>query len=1183
MNKSAPNFKSLFLFLIFSCLAGFAFLSCLHISESDTVQVRFSNPNENSIQDNIESIKVLLAYDNGDTLVIFEGSKESTGFLGPWEASSKKSNVVLIIIQYDINGLEISNEKYSYTFKNKTFVIDPKLEITPSKLSLQAGAEPIQLAYKLFPSSLELPIQWSSSNPEFASVTNQGIITPLKEGTLQIIGAADDLTDTCYVTVLSQAQDKDTLTILSPLENVLASAGENAEFKIMAEGESISYRWSLDGEIVEGQVGSTFTLSAVGLELNNAKISVEVYTKDTAVVEVANLYVINPSDPLAFVEKIPDYSLSEGQSVSIKALVNKLSGVSYSWEKEGNVVSSEAGYSIASFSELDTGLYIINVAWEDQVVSDSFFMELTELEYFEITVAPVANGKVMYMDSSISKLSILKGESANLVFEPDPGYVIDIISLNGVNNDEAALSGELALENINENFNIVASFKKASYSLKISLNDSSMGSVSLQPNSSLFQYGDSVILEAIPASVDYKFTGWLGDISSNESQLVVVMDKNYDLQANFSLIGKYSINMSVLSGLSSGTVTLDPDSNSYNSGTVVSLIASPKEGWKFSGWEGDDNQLTGIENPLEITVGQTDINGAATFSKIPITIELSTLPDLENPGNPQPGKTEYFWGDTIALSANPNTTDGWIFEHWELTASNDGFIQYINSDSTQESADLLVKAETVGAVAHYSQKEYTITPSVTGNGNVTPSTATIVKHGGNADFQISPNSSYEISKITVDGSDLNLSNFSGTYSFENVTSDHSIDVVFQKITHNISVIQVNNGEIRINNSVAGDLTEVDDGSNLTVTFVPDNGYEITNVYIDGLANAAAASLGSYTFTNIQTSHSVTASFTIKKYSVTFIEGTNGSRIGGGALSQTINHGSAASAPSMLANEGWIFDGWDISFSNVTTDLTISAQYSRQTFTVTIAAANGGSVNPSGAQTVFYGSNLNISASPSPSYNDFENWSVTGSLNVTNANSSSTTITNITSDGTVTANFWVCGRDNLVDGRFGNQSYSTVVASSQCWMGENFNGGTYINSSTTTQDATNGTVEKFCWNDFSSLCTQSGGMYIWYEAMGNNRQAKAQGICPQNWHIPDTAEVTLLINSGADIQQNIVGTSTGNGGFESEGFDSGYWTSNYSDNGTFLNPYFFNIEMGLSSSGHRATWDFFGLNLRCIKD
>jgi parallel beta-helix repeat protein len=63
------------------------------------------------------------------------------------------------------------------------------------------------------------------------------------------------------------------------------------------------------------------------------------------------------------------------------------------------------------------------------------------------------------------------------------------------------------------------------------------------------------------------------------------------------------------------------------------------------------------------------------------------------------------------------------------------------------------------------------------------------------------------------------------------------------------------------------------------------------------------------------------------YTVTFVTGSHGVRIGGGALVQTINEGEDATAPVIQAETGYIFTGWDKSLLHVTEDLTIAATYS----------------------------------------------------------------------------------------------------------------------------------------------------------------------------------------------------------------------------------------------------------------
>ena len=62
------------------------------------------------------------------------------------------------------------------------------------------------------------------------------------------------------------------------------------------------------------------------------------------------------------------------------------------------------------------------------------------------------------------------------------------------------------------------------------------------------------------------------------------------------------------------------------------------------------------------------------------------------------------------------------------------------------------------------------------------------------------------------------------------------------------------------------------------------------------------------------------------HTVTFDLGEHGTRTGGGALIQTVTNGCAAVAPVVAATSGWTFTGWDVPFTNVTSNLTVTAQY-----------------------------------------------------------------------------------------------------------------------------------------------------------------------------------------------------------------------------------------------------------------
>lgn len=110
-----------------------------------------------------------------------------------------------------------------------------------------------------------------------------------------------------------------------------------------------------------------------------------------------------------------------------------------------------------------------------------------------------------------------------------------------------------------------------------------------------------------------------------------------------------------------------------------------------------------------------------------------------------------------------------------------------------------------------------------------------------------------------------------------------------------------------------------------------------------------------------TSHDCDISRTISvtglNYTVTF-DLAGGTRTGGGALTQSVPSGGSATPPT-CSRAGYTFAGWNGSYTNVTSNRTITAKWSANTYTVTYNA-NGGTGAP-GNQTKVYGQNLTLSS------------------------------------------------------------------------------------------------------------------------------------------------------------------------------------------------------------------------------
>ena len=123
-------------------------------------------------------------------------------------------------------------------------------------------------------------------------------------------------------------------------------------------------------------------------------------------------------------------------------------------------------------------------------------------------------------------------------------------------------------------------------------------------------------------------------------------------------------------------------------------------------------------------------------------------------------------------------------------------------------------------------------------------------------------------------------------------------------------------------------------------------------------------------------------------------------------------------------------------------------------------------------------------------------------------------------------------------------YNTVLIGNQCWMKENLNVGTFINS---TQNQTNDSIlEKYCYNNSLYYCSTFGGLYQWNEMMEYMNQEGSQGICPNGWHIP-TDEEWKILEGNADsyyaVGDNVWNSSSFRGtdaGGKLKDTSSNYW-------------------------------------------
>jgi hypothetical protein len=331
----------------------------------------------------------------------------------------------------------------------------------------------------------------------------------------------------------------------------------------------------------------------------------------------------------------------------------------------------------------------------------------------------------------------------------------------------------------------------------------------------------------------------------------------------------------------------------------------------------------------------------------------------------QPGQVFY----TITSSAGPGGT---IEPLGETEIAEGGSQLYtITPDTGFEIADVLVDGSSVGAVPSYLFEDvisnrsihatfqiqtFTIAASAGTGGMIDPVGNVLVEYGASQSFTITPDTGFEIDDVMVDEVSVGAL---PSYTFENVTADHAIVASFKKQTFTIVASAGTGGSI---DPVGNVVVEYGENQNFVIT--ADSGYEIADVLVDGVSVGAVPN---YTFQNVVADHTIEALFDMLPpdlYTLTL----EVNPMGAGTVSGGGSYEEGQLVPvSASANAGYDFANWtrsgvqvsaaaDFSYEMPAENVTLVANFVKQTFTIVASAGTGGSIDPVGNVVVEYGEN-----------------------------------------------------------------------------------------------------------------------------------------------------------------------------------------------------------------------------------
>lgn len=406
-----------------------------------------------------------------------------------------------------------------------------------------------------------------------------------------------------------------------------------------------------------------------------------------------------------------------------------------------------------------------------------------------------------------------------------------------------------------------------------------------------------------------------------------------------------------------GTISVVP-------GTSVTFTLTLADGYRFV-----DMRINGNEVPPSETFVVGDITADMSIElwlmKTDMDSEMYVIHAEHNGhGSVTPSDCEVAAGGSVTLTVSPN--DGYMVSS-----------VLVNYSEVELSDGKLVLSDIDGnkvVSVTFEEIEYTetVTVSVGDNGTVSPSGSVVVERGEDLELTITPDDGYRIASVILDGTDVTSEVKDSVFILSNVVSGHSVSVSFERIVYAVEISCSVGGSV----SPSGDVP-VAYGDDLTISIVPDEGYRISKVTMDGEDVTSSVTGQELVLREVKSNHDVTVAFEKITYTVVVSSGGHGSVDPDGDV--LVEYGDSLTV-KIAPDTGYvlksvILDGIDVTSSvsgllfvlnDVVSDHSVRVEFEVITYTVTVTAGENGSADPT-TSVVEYGKSLKIVFIPEPGY------------------------------------------------------------------------------------------------------------------------------------------------------------------------------------------------------------------------
>jgi len=521
------------------------------------------------------------------------------------------------------------------------------------------------------------------------------------------------------------------------------------------------------------------------------------------------------------------------------------------------------------------------------------------------------------------------------------------------------------------------------------------------PWSGDFSPGASVTLEAVPGDC-WAFTGWAGDLGGSDNPVVVALDTDIAVTADFSQL-EYAL---ALDAVGTGSVKVDgelvslPWSGQYACGTNVTLEGVPGAGWAFGSWGGDVSST----NPSIVVTMDAPKTITATFSQESYALSLAKVGSGSAKVNGTlrslPWSGSFLSGTSVTLEGVPGA--GWAFGSWggDVSSTNPSIVVTMDAPKS--------------LTATFSQESYTLSLAKVGSGSAKvngtvrslPWSGSFLS-GTSITLEAVPDAGWKFDGWSGDATG------SGATLVVTMDAPKSLTATFSQESYTLSLAKVGSGSAKVNGTLrslpwSGSFLS---GTSVTLEAVPDAGWKF-----DGWSGDATWS-GATLVLTMDAPKNITATFSQDGHVLNLSKVGSGSVKVDGTLRSLPWSGSFLSGTSValeaVPDSGWKFDGWsgDATWSGATLVVTMDAPKNitatfeeRDSFILSLSKTGAGAVTVNGMAVSLpwsgelpRGNDVTLQAVPDEGWR-FNRWS--GDL----AGSQNPTVITMNDDWDITAKF-----------------------------------------------------------------------------------------------------------------------------------------------------------------------------------